>query len=234
MFVPFHYGYWDTTGAAPADDRPGTAANETTITDWDPVSKQPLFKTAAARVTLADVAGAEESGTRHRGAPVSAPAGLRYALGRLHAGEGQLHADLLRVAEQHRAEHEIHHVARDLARWSADHVQILAEHANRRGIELHDQATENSALGKHMRNGLSDLIGKPPGSGVLVLEDVRQIYLQAADNSLSWEMLAQLAQAQRDEDTLQVAEKCHPQNLRQLRWANTMIKTQSPQILTGL
>ncbi|MFJ6383691.1 molybdopterin oxidoreductase family protein [Kitasatospora sp. NPDC092039] len=52
VFLPFHYGYWDT----PQGDRPGAdggrAANETTITDWDPVSKQPLFKTAAARIAL--------------------------------------------------------------------------------------------------------------------------------------------------------------------------------------
>ncbi|MEU4211544.1 molybdopterin dinucleotide binding domain-containing protein [Streptomyces sp. NPDC026206] len=53
VFVPFHYGYWDTpAGHRPADDEPGRAANELTVTDWDPVSKQPLFKTAAARVTL--------------------------------------------------------------------------------------------------------------------------------------------------------------------------------------
>ena len=28
----------------------GTAANELTPTDWDPASKQPIFKTAAARI----------------------------------------------------------------------------------------------------------------------------------------------------------------------------------------
>jgi anaerobic selenocysteine-containing dehydrogenase len=49
-FLPFHYGYWDEPGGDEPDDR-GRAANELTITDWDPVSKQPLFKTAAARVT---------------------------------------------------------------------------------------------------------------------------------------------------------------------------------------
>jgi hypothetical protein len=46
--VPFHYGYWDTTGRAP-EGHP-TAANEFTLTEWDPVSKQPLFKVAAVRV----------------------------------------------------------------------------------------------------------------------------------------------------------------------------------------
>lgn len=46
LFVPFHYGYWDT------GDNGGhhRAGNELTLTDWDPVSKQPIFKTAAARV----------------------------------------------------------------------------------------------------------------------------------------------------------------------------------------
>lgn len=47
-FLPFHYGYWDTTGSGP--DGPGRAANELTITDWDPASKQPLFKSGAARI----------------------------------------------------------------------------------------------------------------------------------------------------------------------------------------
>jgi anaerobic selenocysteine-containing dehydrogenase len=48
LFLPFHYGYWDKDAAGPDDG--GRAANELTLTGWDPVSKQPLFKTAAARV----------------------------------------------------------------------------------------------------------------------------------------------------------------------------------------
>jgi predicted molibdopterin-dependent oxidoreductase YjgC len=53
LFLPFHYGYWDQ----PAGHEPaavGRAANELTVTDWDPVSKQPLFKTAAAAVELVE------------------------------------------------------------------------------------------------------------------------------------------------------------------------------------
>ena len=44
VFIPFHYGYWDH---ADGHDR---AANELTITDWDPNSKQPLFKAGAVSV----------------------------------------------------------------------------------------------------------------------------------------------------------------------------------------
>ncbi|MEA2557026.1 MAG: hypothetical protein QOG88_564, partial [Actinomycetota bacterium] len=56
IFAPFHYGYWDQ-----AADSPGTndarAANELTITRWDPVSKQPMFKVAA--VSLSKIASGD-------------------------------------------------------------------------------------------------------------------------------------------------------------------------------
>ncbi|MFE2632833.1 molybdopterin oxidoreductase family protein [Streptomyces sp. NPDC059374] len=54
VFLPFHYGYWDTPGGDGPGEDGGRAANETTVTDWDPVSKQPLFKTSAARLTLVE------------------------------------------------------------------------------------------------------------------------------------------------------------------------------------
>jgi ferredoxin-nitrate reductase len=49
VFVPFHYGYWDRNG----DGEPARAANELTITAWDPVSKQPMYKVAAVRLMKA-------------------------------------------------------------------------------------------------------------------------------------------------------------------------------------
>ena len=45
LFIPFHYGYWDK-----ADGHHLRAANELTITGWDPISKQPHFKFAAVRI----------------------------------------------------------------------------------------------------------------------------------------------------------------------------------------
>ncbi|MFD0783710.1 molybdopterin oxidoreductase family protein, partial [Micromonospora azadirachtae] len=54
VFLPFHYGWFDQEPEA----RTPRAANELTITAWDPVSKQPLFKVAAVAVTrLADGGG---------------------------------------------------------------------------------------------------------------------------------------------------------------------------------
>ena len=50
VFAPFHYGYWDAGRAGPDGSAP-RAANELTLTDWDPVSKQPVVKLAAVRVS---------------------------------------------------------------------------------------------------------------------------------------------------------------------------------------
>jgi predicted molibdopterin-dependent oxidoreductase YjgC len=51
VFAPFHYGSWDLPDPDPAAGA-GRTANELTLTKWDPVSKQPQFKTCACRVTL--------------------------------------------------------------------------------------------------------------------------------------------------------------------------------------
>jgi anaerobic selenocysteine-containing dehydrogenase len=54
VFAPFHYGYFDSDGPG---GRP-RAANELTITEWDPASKQPLYKVGAVKVTkVADAGG---------------------------------------------------------------------------------------------------------------------------------------------------------------------------------
>ena len=48
VFIPFHYGYWDE------HEDHERAANELTLTAWDPVSKQPYFKFAAVQVHKVD------------------------------------------------------------------------------------------------------------------------------------------------------------------------------------
>jgi anaerobic selenocysteine-containing dehydrogenase len=53
VFMPFHYGYWDSSDSAGPDGR-ARAANELTITAWDPVSRQPIFKVGAVRALPAE------------------------------------------------------------------------------------------------------------------------------------------------------------------------------------
>jgi predicted molibdopterin-dependent oxidoreductase YjgC len=88
VFVPFHYGYWDS-GSPDGPDGPPRAANELTITEWDPVSKQPLLKVAAARaIKVANRAGPSAAPST----AASAPAARRRPGDHRRAGRGH-HAD---------------------------------------------------------------------------------------------------------------------------------------------
>jgi ferredoxin-nitrate reductase len=60
VFLPFHYGYFDQ--AAP--QRHTRAANELTRTEWDPVSKQPIYKVTAVQVEKLTDAGTAATGRR--------------------------------------------------------------------------------------------------------------------------------------------------------------------------
>ncbi len=66
-FAPFHYGYWDLDADEPGSGVPPRAANELTFTLWDVISKQPVLKTAAVRLTKL-----EDGGGRPSAAPTTA------------------------------------------------------------------------------------------------------------------------------------------------------------------
>ncbi|KRF34473.1 molybdopterin oxidoreductase family protein [Nocardioides sp. Soil805] len=72
VFAPFHYGHWEPAAAKGGghDDANHRLANELTMTVWDPVSKQPTFKTAACQVTrLRDGDGPAPAPTTGASAP---------------------------------------------------------------------------------------------------------------------------------------------------------------------
>jgi hypothetical protein len=161
--------------------------------------------------------------------------GIPIVLRSLYDGERGLEGELLAAADRHRVEHEFHHVARDIARWSHEHADRIARAAEPHGLHLPAPADhpEPGPLAT-VRQSLSQAVGHRQAPGLLLLYDLRALHLAATENSLSWEMLAQAAQAAKDTDLLHLAAACHPQTLRQLRWTHTMIKTLSPQLLTSL
>ncbi|MER6694921.1 hypothetical protein [Streptomyces minutiscleroticus] len=163
--------------------------------------------------------------------------GIALTLRALHHGEGRLARHFVTVAQRHRTEHEVHHVAGDLAAWSREHVRRLADTAAGRGLDLGgpsgtSDASDDGILAT-LRRKTAELTGHRPEPALLLLRDLRDLHLDATENSLHWEMLAQAAQASRDSALLGLASACHPQTLRQMRWTNTMIKTLSPQALTS-
>jgi hypothetical protein len=158
---------------------------------------------------------------------------LDRALRELHRSENSLAADLLQVADRHKVDHEIYYVARDLARWSQQHVHELAEIGQHYGLNLKDDPEEDSGLLATVRSKASELVGRRPEPDMLLLADLRHLHRVAAGVSLDWELLGQGAQAAKDTGLLALTQRCHPQSLRQMRWANAMLKVLSPQVLAS-
>jgi hypothetical protein len=157
---------------------------------------------------------------------------VRLALRELHRSERKLANRLDAMADRHRSEQDIYHLAHDLAGWSRKHVDEIADYGRRYNLRLSAGARTHATTGA-LQSRLSGLLRHRPEPGLLLLADLRRIHLLAAGVSVDWELLGQLAQAVRDQDLLELTSRCHPETLRQMRWANAMLKQLSPQILTS-
>ncbi|MEV0533603.1 hypothetical protein [Kitasatospora sp. NPDC050463] len=159
--------------------------------------------------------------------------GISITLQSLYDGERRLERALLAAAERHRADHEVRHVATDIARWSHEHTERIADTGRHYGLDLPGPADTPGPGPWTAARTSAEALGRRPEAGLLLLHSLRDLHLAATENSLNWEMLAQAAQAGNDSRLLELATACHPQTLRQMRWTNTMIQTLSPQLLTS-
>jgi hypothetical protein len=158
---------------------------------------------------------------------------LALVLRELHRAETSLARDLLALSDRHRTEHEVFHVARDIAGWSQIHVRRLAEVGARYGAKLDPSPRWAVPAVSALAMRLSTALGDRPVTGLVLLADLRRVYRKAAGVSLDWELLAQAAQAMKERPLLDLAKDCHPQTLRQMRWANAHLKVVSPQVIAS-
>ena len=153
------------------------------------------------------------------------------AIQELHRSENDLAGELLGLADRHRTDHEIFYVARDVARWSQEHVRRLADVGTGYGLALDPEPEDGGTLTARLKRKSAELTGRFHEPSLLLLADLRHLHRTAAGVSLDWEVLAQTAQAMKDATLLGVAEACHPQTLRQMRWANAQVKEVSAQVM---
>jgi hypothetical protein len=159
---------------------------------------------------------------------------LPLVLRELHRSENNLARDLLNMADRHSADHEVFHLGRDLALWSQRHVREIAEAARAHDVDLDPEpSTGAPGLVSRLTQRTSILLGNRPEPGLLLLADLRRIHRKAAGVSMDWELLGQSAQALRTADLLELSQRCHPETLRQMRWANAMLKEAAPQVLAS-
>jgi hypothetical protein len=149
---------------------------------------------------------------------------IATALRELHRAEHDLARELLRLAERHPGDHEIHHLARDLAGFSRRHAHTVEDLADRYRARLGPPE-------EGPREPAGDLLDGQGDPSLQRLHDLRNVYTMAAGTSVDWELLAQAAQGLGDGALLEVARRCHPDTLRQMRWANARLKESATQIL---
>ena len=155
------------------------------------------------------------------------------AIEELHRVENDLAGALLGVSDRHKVDHEVFHVARDIARWSQEHVRRLSEAGVTYGLDLDPEPQDEATLLARLKQRGSELTGRFHEPGLLLLADLRHLYREAAGTSVDWELLAQGAQGAKERELLDLAERCHPQTLRIARWANSYLKVTSPQVLAS-
>ncbi|GAB4098564.1 hypothetical protein [Sinomonas halotolerans] len=156
---------------------------------------------------------------------------IGLALEELHRSEAELAHELLKISERHKTDHEIFYLAQDLARWSQQHVRELSEIAQRYGQRLDPEAGEDRGAVRALVEKGTELVGRRRAPALLLLRDLREVYLKAAGVSVDWELVAQAAQGIKHRDLLEVAQRCHPQTLRQMKWANGKLKESATQAL---
>lgn len=153
------------------------------------------------------------------------------AIAELHRSENDLAGALLNLSDQQKVDHEIFYVARDIARWSQEHARRLAEVGRDYDLDLDPEPEDEAGLLARLKQKGAEVAGRFHEPGLLLLADLRHLHRMAAGVSLDWEVLAQTAQAMRDRDLLGIAQDCHPETLRQMRWANAKVKETAAQFM---
>ncbi|MEV4076877.1 hypothetical protein ACGFJC_07535 [Nonomuraea fuscirosea] len=86
---------------------------------------------------------------------------------------------------------------------------------------------------ERIREKAAEWLGRRSEPSLLMPADFRHLYRVASGVSLDWELPAQAAQGARQRELLELAERCHPETLRQTRWANARLKESATQALVS-
>jgi len=243
LFIPFHFGYWDSPGRA-------RAANELTLYEWDSVSKQPHYKYAAVKVekvsrpslkqpeqvrlhpereetsalgTMAERAGELAHGVSRGLKKTLKPERAHIAdyVGLLDESEKRLVKGFDQVRTTHPDEPDIGPMCRLFAQWSGE-----AESSLKPFIKRYGKRRE----GEPKRLDRALLVQRKQG-GFDLLRDLHDLWLLVNESLISLNVLEQAARALRDQELLDTLKHIQDRNDRQQVWLQTRISQAAPQVL---
>ena len=209
-----------------------------TLSEWDPVSKQPHFKYAAVSVTkvsengiaaqLREVVEDTKEKLGELTGSVTSPAfpddsvkHIDKYLGLLQSSEKEIAEAFASVGEHHRDEPDIFEICEQFERTSKIHGKAL-----QRFVEIYGKQPDHEAA------RVSDSLFKGPRSGGFgLLRDLHDLYLLTTEAHLGWIILLQAAEALRDKELIAACNKLGGETDGQRSWLQTRIKQAAPQAL---
>ncbi|TID07278.1 Nitrate reductase [Colletotrichum higginsianum] len=240
VFVPFHFGYWD------AKDGKSRAANELTVERWDPISKQPMFKSGAVRIDKIEASerpqypeqqSAAKASCSSKGADMTAAAGdqsrrkrhLESWLGETYEGIKQLSEiytdllpDLIHDVEIEGGIRVMRRIAEDVERKLGGQVDKFGEDVRRGSRKA---ATLREALFPAVGD---DAAHRGPYEVMEALQGLH-IYLSHIEGGLN--ALIPVSQACWDAEFFDAVKFGQESMHRMQSWANQQIKVRAPQTL---
>ncbi|TFW09768.1 nitrate reductase [Oxalobacteraceae bacterium OM1] len=239
LFVPFHYGYWD-------DPERARAANELTIYEWDPVSKQPHYKYAAVQVekiagptsTQPEKVGIGSAGDATHGVAEtlkgikdSVAEGIKAMrperehiadyIGLLQEAERRLVKGFNQTADSHPEEPDLGTLCRLFAGWSQDSADALDPFVQRYGERKEGEPERLDEA----------LLQKRRSSAFNLLRDLHDLWLMVNESMISLDVLEQAAHAKHDKEFESAIKAIRSKNKRQRDWLRTRLRQAAPQTL---
>ncbi|WP_210530495.1 molybdopterin oxidoreductase family protein [Rubellimicrobium arenae] len=244
LFIPFHFGYWDNPGRA-------RAANEMTLFDWDPISKQPHFKHSAVRLEKIDapttrqpepvdlhpeaapapgrLAATVETVTQGLSDAAGAVAGavspprahLPDYIGLLLESEDLLARAFEQTGETHAKTPDMPSECAMMADWSRQAVEALRPFVAKYGER---REGEPERLEKA-------LLVRRSSAAFDLLRDLQDLFLLASESLISAAILDQAATALRDEELQATVAGIRDHNDRQREWLFARCRQAAPQTL---
>jgi hypothetical protein len=156
---------------------------------------------------------------------------MHKAIEDVHEAEAALAKRLRVTAERHATESDLYHLGHTLARRCAEHLQALAPFAQRYGAKPAPDDLEGSpGLVETVRRKSAEVVGRSEVAGLILMADLRELYLAAQHAELAWVVLLQAAKARRDAELIDAVTRCHEEAEMCGKWLRTRIKESAPQV----
>ena len=156
---------------------------------------------------------------------------MNKAVEDVHEAEAELGKRLRVTGERHASEADIYHLGHTLARRCAEHLSALAPFARRYGAKpAPDDLDTSPGLLETVRRKSGEILGHSETAGLLLMTDLRELYLAAQHAELAWVVLLQAAKARRDAELIDVVTRCHEEAETCGKWVRTRIKEAAPQV----